>query len=108
MQLALVMVWRRRRWMVWRSWGECWLIWGVVGRRRGEMAAAGDGQLEAVDVESLLVSVRQQADEVVLLQAARVEVGVDERARSSRVHALLQPLGLQSNVHLVLPNPYNF
>ena len=53
------------------------------------MAAAGDGQLEAVDVESLLVGVRQQADEVVLLQAARVEVRVDERARSSRVHALL-------------------
>ena len=53
------------------------------------MAAAGDGQLEAVDVESLLVRVRQQADEVVLLQAARVEVPVDERARSSRVHALL-------------------
>ena len=58
------------------------------------MAAAGDGQLEAVDVESLLVGVRQQADEVVLLQAAGVEVRVDERARSSRVHALLQPLGL--------------
>ena len=34
------------------------------------MAAAGDGQLETVDVESLLVGVRQQADEVVLLQAA--------------------------------------
>ena len=71
------------------------------------MAAAGDGQLEAVDVESLLVRVRQQADEVVLLQAAGVEVPVDERARSSRVHALLQPLGLQSNVHLVLPNHYH-
>ena len=64
------------------------------------MAAAGDRKLEAVDVESLLVGVRQQADEVVLLQAAGVEVRVDERARSSRVHALLQPLGLQSNVHL--------
>ena len=73
------------------------------------MAAAGDGQLEAVDVESLLVSVRQQADEVVLLQAAGIEVRVDERARSSRVHALLQPLGLQSNFHLVLlPNHYHF
>ena len=67
------------------------------------MAAAGDGQLEAVDVESLLVRVRQQADEVVLLQAAGVEVRVDERARSSRVHALLQPLGLQSNVHWCYP-----
>ena len=53
------------------------------------MAAAGDRQLEAVDVESLLVRVRQQADEVVLLQAAGVEVRVDEGARSSRVHALL-------------------
>ena len=72
------------------------------------MAAAGDGQLEAVDVESLLVGVRQQADEVVLLQAARVEVRVDERARSSRVHALLQPLGLQSNFHLFLPDHYHF
>ena len=72
------------------------------------MAAAGDWQLEAVDVESLLVRVRQQADEVVLLQAAGVEVRVDERARSSRVHALLQPLGLQSNAQLVLHNHYHF
>ena len=71
------------------SWGEGGFIWGVVGRRGGEMAAAGDRQLEAVDVESLLVRVGKQPHEVVLLEAARVVVGVDERAGGSRVHALL-------------------
>ena len=60
-----------------------------MGSRGGEMAAAGDRQLEAVDVESLLVRVGKQPHKVVLLKAARVEVGVDERAGGSRVHALL-------------------
>ena len=53
------------------------------------MATAGDRQLEAVDVESLLVRVGKQPHKVVLLKAARVEVGVDEGAGGSRVHALL-------------------
>ena len=71
------------------SWGVGRFIWGVVLRWGGEVAAAGDRQLEAVDVESLLVGVGKQPDKVVLLKAARVVVGVDERAGGSRVHALL-------------------
>ena len=79
--LALVVV-GRRRWVMgrrmMRSWGEGGFIWGVVGRWRGEVAAARDGQLEAVNVESLLVGVGKQSDKVVLLKASRVVVGVDE------------------------------
>ena len=71
------------------SWGESGFIWGVVGRWGGEMAAAGDWELEAVNVESLLIGVGKQPHKVVLLEAARVVVRVDERARGSRVHALL-------------------
>ena len=77
------------------SWGVGGFIRGVVVWRGGEMAAAGDRQLEAVNVEPLLVRVGKQPHKVVLLKAARVEVGVDEGAGGSRVHALLQPLGLQ-------------
>ena len=78
--------------MMWRrmgSWGVGWFIWGVVVSWGGEMATAGDGQLKAVNVEPLLVGVGEQPHKVVLLKAARVEVGVDERAGGSRVHALL-------------------
>ena len=64
---------------------------GVGG---AQVAAAGDGQLEAVDVESLLVGVGQQPDEVVFLQAGGGVVGVQVAAGRPRVHALLQPLGL--------------
>ena len=71
------------------SWGVGWFIWGVVVSWGGEMATAGDGKLEAVNVEPLLVGVGEQPDKVVLLKATRVEVGVDERAGGSRVHALL-------------------
>ena len=78
-----------------RSWGEGRFIWGVVGRWGGEVAAARDRQLEAVNVESLLVGVGKQPHKVVLLEAARVVVRVNERAGGSRVHALLQTLGLQ-------------
>ena len=53
------------------------------------MAAAGDWELEAVNVESLLIGVGKQPHKVVLLEAARVVVRVDERARGSRIHALL-------------------
>ena len=79
--LALVVV-GRRRWVMgrrmMRSWGEGGFIWGVVGRWGGEVAAARDRQLEAVNVESLLVGVGKQSDKVVLLKASRVVVGVDE------------------------------
>ena len=64
---------------------------GVGG---AQVAAAGDGQLEAVDVESLLVGVCQQPDEVVFLQAGGGVVGVQEGAGSPWVHTLLQPLCL--------------
>ena len=46
------------------------------------MAGAGDGQLEGVDVESLLVGVAEQADEVVLLKTLGVILLVDERTWS--------------------------
>ena len=59
------------------------------------MAAAGDWQLEAVDVQSLLIGVGKQPDKVVLLEATGVEVGVDEGAGGAGVHALLQTLGLK-------------
>ena len=61
-----------------RSWGEGRFIGGVVGRWGGEVAAARDRQLEAVNVESLLIGVGEQSDKVVLLKASRVVVGVDE------------------------------
>ena len=94
--LALVVIWRRWWGMVWRmwSWGVSWFIWGVVGGGR-EMAAAGDRQLEAVDVQSLLIGVGKQPDKVVFLEATGVEVGVDEGAGGAGVHALLQTLGLK-------------
>ena len=38
------------------------------GMQRGNVTGASNGELEAVDVETLLVGVGQQPDEVVLLQ----------------------------------------
>ena len=42
-----------------------------------DMTRAGDGELEGVDVQPLLVGVGEEADEVVLLQALRVVLVVD-------------------------------
>ena len=52
---------------------------GVEGR---DVAGARHRELEAVDVETLLVSVGQQADKVVLLDTLRGEVGVKVAAGS--------------------------
>ena len=46
---------------------------GVQGRN---VTGASNGQLEAVDVETLLVGVGQQPDKVVFLDAVGGEVGV--------------------------------
>ena len=46
-----------------------------------DMAGAGDGQLEGVDVKTQLVGVGQKPDKVVLLEALRGVLVVDERAR---------------------------
>ena len=46
-----------------------------------DMAGAGDGQLEGVDVEAQLVGVGQKPDKVVLLEALRRVLVVDEGAR---------------------------
>ena len=50
-----------------------------------DVAGAGDGQLEGVDVQPLLVSVGEEADEVVLLQALRVVLVVDVGARRAGI-----------------------
>lgn len=50
-----------------------------------DVAGAGDGHLEGVDVEPLLVGVGQQPHEVVLLQALGVHLVVDERAGGAGV-----------------------
>ena len=68
-------------------------VGGVVGWL-AEVAGAGYGQLEAVYVEAFLIGVAQQPHKIVLLQASRVVVGVNEGAGGPWVHALLQPLGL--------------
>ena len=78
------MVGRRRRRVV------------VPGQRVGgtQVTAARHRELEAVDVEPLLVGVGQQADEVVFLEAGGGIVGVQVAAGGPGVHALLQSLGL--------------
>ena len=42
-----------------------------------DVTGAGDGELERVDVQPLLVGVGEEADKVVLLQALRVVLVVD-------------------------------
>ena len=65
----------------------------VVGL--ANVARAGNRELEAVNMETLLVSVGQETDEVVLLETLGVEVFVvDVRAGSLGVHALFDSLGL--------------
>ena len=49
--------------------------------QRRDVAGAGHRELEAVDVETLLVGVGQQPDKVVLLHTLRREVGVEVAAR---------------------------
>ena len=46
------------------------------GMKGGNVTGASNGQLEAVDVETLLVGVGQQPDKVVFLDAVGGEVGV--------------------------------
>jgi hypothetical protein len=50
-----------------------------------DVARASDGHLEGVDVQTFLVGVGQQPDEVVLLQALAVNLMVDVGAGSARV-----------------------
>ena len=60
---------------------------GVEGRN---MAGAGDRELEAVDVEALLIGVGQKTDKVVFLEAVGGEVGVEIAAGSSYNQSLFQ------------------
>ena len=77
--------------------GRCWVV-SRVGSREGmaggEVARARHRELEAVDVEPLLVGVGQQPHEVVFLDALGGVVRVQVAAGGARVHALLQPLSL--------------
>ena len=65
------------------------------GMAGGEVARARHRELEAVDVEPLLVGVGQQPHEVVFLDALGGVVRVQVAAGGARVHALFQPLSLR-------------
>ena len=79
----------------------------VPSQRMGgtQVTTAGNRELEAVNVETLLVGVGEQTDEVVFLKAGGGVVGVEVAAGSPRVHALLQSLGLGV---LLIPGPKPF
>ena len=59
-------------------------------QRRSDVARACDRKFKWIDVKSLLVSVRQKPDKVVLLEALGRILVIDEGAGSGRVPVEIQ------------------